>query len=112
MNQRRAGVVSPSTLKRQLSSTLVDRSGNYLRRCETSVSQHYNVGETSPGQPMSKAGTNLSSTDTSSSDDDDLNMAPLNLNLMDDMKDILARTTDMGSSCSSPPVVDRSVNIT
>ena len=108
MNLRRAGVVSPTTLKRQLSSTPVDRSGNYLRRCETSVSQHYHVGGTSPGQPMSKAGINLSSSDSSSSDEDDLNMAPLNLNLMDDMKDILARTTEMGSS---PPAVDRSVNI-
>ena len=107
MNQRRVGVLSPATLKRQLSSTLVDRSGNYLRRCETSVSQHYHVGDTSPGQPI--AGINLSSSSSSSSDEDDLNMAPLNLNLMDDMKDILARATDMGSS-STPPAIDRSVN--
>jgi len=108
MNQRRVGVLSPATLKRQLSSTLVDRSGNYLRRCETSVSQHYHVGETSPGQPI--AGINLSSSSSSSSsDEDDLNMAPLNLNLMDDMKDILARATDMGSS-PTPPAIDRSVN--
>lgn len=106
INQRRVGVLSPATLKQQLSSTLVDRSGNYLRRCETSVSQHYHVGETSPGQPIAEI--NLSSS-SSSSDEDDLNMAPLNLNLMDDMKDILARSCDMGSS-STPPAIDRSVN--
>ena len=96
-SQRRTAV-SPPVLTQQLNSNFLDRNHS-LRRCETSVSQHYHAGS-SPGFPSA----------TSSSDDsgteDELNMTPLNLNLMDDMKDILAKT----ASRSTPPAVDRSVN--
>lgn len=100
---RRAGV--SSTLTHQLNSNFLDRNHS-LRRCETSVSQHYHVGGTSPGFPTEMNRTSSSSGGSSDSDDE-LNMTPLNLNLMDDMKDILARTS---SSATSPPAVDRSVS--
>lgn len=100
----RRTAVSPSTLARQLNSNFLDRNHS-LRRCETSVSQHYHVSGNSPGFP---AETNGESSSTDGSDtEDELNMTPLNLNLMDDMKDILARTA---ASVSTPPAVDRSVN--
>ena len=75
---------------------MIDRS---LRRCETSVSQHYAGTASLNGSASSEdnAGT--------AGSDDDLNMAPLNLNLMDDFKDLLAQSTVMG-----PPLVDRSVS--
>lgn len=103
-NHRRA-VVSPSALTHQLNSNFLDRNHS-LRRCETSVSQHYHVSGSSPGF---LAETNGASSSSDGSDtEDELNMMPLNLNLMDDMKDILARTA---ATVSTPPAVDRSVNI-
>lgn len=98
-SQRKSGV-PPSALTRQLSSSVIDRS---LRRCETSVSQHY-VSDANPGFPSPFA-CQASSSDESGSEDE-LNMAPLNLDLMDDLKDILAKSAAMSST---PPVVDRSV---
>lgn len=94
----KSGVPS-SALTRQLSSSVIDRS---LRRCETSVSQHY----VTEGQSFSIYPQETSS---ESESDDELNMAPLNLNLMDDLKDILARSTT--SVAAAPPVVDRTVRI-
>ena len=87
-----------------------------LRRCETSVNQqHYKASSSSPGysafreQSATAAATSSSSAE-SSNDEDELNMAPLNLNLMEDMKDILSMAS---SSYSNPPTVpDRSVNPT
>ncbi len=101
--QRRAAV-SPSVLTQQINSNFLDRNHS-LRRCETSVSQHYHVGS-SPGFPGGTNGTSSSSDDSGT--EDELSMTPLNLNLMDDMKDILAKTAASGST---PPAVDRSVNI-
>lgn len=101
----RRTAVSPSTLTHQLNSNFLDRNHS-LRRCETSVSQHYHVSGNSPGFPAESNGDS-SSTDGSDTEDE-LNMTPLNLNLMDDMKDILAKTS---ASVSTPPAVDRSVNI-
>ena len=99
--------VSPTFLARKLKSTPEKSHG--LRRCETSVSQHYNAESSSPGySAYPPPARDSSSSDESSNDDDELNMAPLNLNLMEDMKDILSRTS--ASSYSSPPSVDRSVN--
>ena len=95
-NHAKMASAAPSGLTRQLSSSVIDRS---LRRCETSVSQHYAATASLNGSASSEdsAGT--------AGSDDDLNMAPLNLNLMDDFKDLLAQSTVMG-----PPLVDRSVS--
>lgn len=101
-NQRRT-VVSPSTLTHQINSNFIDRNHS-LRRCETSVSQHYHVSGSSPGYPTGTNGASSSSDESGT--EDELNMIPLNLNLMDDMKDILAKTA---SSASTPPAIDRSV---
>lgn len=104
-NQRRAAV-SPATLSHQLNSNFLDRNHS-LRRCETSVSQHYHVSGSSPGFPTGTNGASSSSSEESGTEDE-LQMTPLNLNLMDDMKDILARTA---STESTPPAIDRSVKI-
>lgn len=104
-NQRRT-VMSPATLTQQLNSNFLDRNHS-LRRCETSVSHHYHVSGSSPGFPTETNGASSSSSEESGTEDE-LHMTPLNLNLMDDMKDILARTT---STESTPPAIDRSVNI-
>ncbi|KAI9556760.1 hypothetical protein GHT06_016551 [Daphnia sinensis] len=101
-NQRRTAV-SPATLSHQLNSNFLDRNHS-LRRCETSVSQHYHVSGSSPGFPTGTNGASSSSSEESGTEDE-LQMTPLNLNLMDDMKDILARTA---STESTPPAIDRS----
>lgn len=105
-SHRRTAGVSVSTLTHQLNANFLDRNHS-LRRCETSVSQHYHIEGSSPGYPTETNRTSSSSGGSSDSDDE-LNMTPLNLNLMDDMKDILARTA---ASVTSPPAVDRSVSI-
>lgn len=97
---------------------LLELASHSLRRCETSVTHAYHMGTVSgPGyQPQESSGldglANCSSRSSSSGGDegsggeDELHMLPLDLgNLMDDMKDVLSRT----SVSSSPPAVDRSV---
>ena len=100
-NSSKSSGLPSSALTRQLSSSVIDRS---LRRCETSVSQHYVTDAQS--FTIDPLGTS-----SESESDDDLNMAPLNLNLMDDLKEILAKSTT-SSIVATPPVVDRTVRIT
>lgn len=107
---RMAGRLSPSsTLKRAaMHSTLLERAGHGLRRCETSVSQHYHVGSSPGYQQHSGLDDAGSSSSGDNSTDDELHMLPLDLgNLMDDMKDVLAKTA---VSSPPPPIVDRSVS--
>ena len=102
---QRSTAVSPSTLTHQINSNFIDRNHS-LRRCETSVSHHYHTSGSSPGFPTGTNGASSSSDESET--EDELNMTPLNLNLMDYTKDILAKTASSGST---PPAIDRSVII-
>ena len=96
-NKRHSGVPSKG-LSHKLNATI--EKNHSLRRCETSVTHHYHANSSSPGFPE----TNSTSED--SSNDEELQMPRLNLDLVEDMKDYLFKATSI--SHSTPPAVDRS----
>ena len=97
-NKRHSGVPSKG-LSHKLNATI--EKNHSLRRCETSVTHHYHANSSSPGFPETI------STSEDSSNDEELQMPRLNLDLVEDMKDYLFKATSI--SHSTPPAVDRSV---
>lgn len=99
LDKPRSAPSSPKFSSMKITGTLpASNTDKNLRRCRTSVTSHYHNDSCSPTITID------SSSDDSSTTEEDLQLAPLNLNLVDDMKEILDRfPVDM------PPAVDRSV---